>query len=135
MSDFYAGMRDDVAIPLITKYGQVISLIRFLSGSEPAFDPVTGEYTSAGTPTEYSGYGITKKYTADSDNDIIVDEDGETVQGGLKSLVAVEIPRPLITDKIKIGDVTYNIGSIDTVSPAGTDIVQNLVIYVKGPAS
>lgn len=111
MSDFYDRMAATAA-RLIGKFGAPVILPRQVGGSS---NPVTGEVIP-GIDNSVTTTGILKKFP---DNLI----DGTRIQTGDRVLILDSSVQPLMTDRPVIGGKAWTPVSIDTVSPAGIDLV------------
>lgn len=128
---FYEDMRDDVAVPLITEFGQPLILYRTEDTVTYTrnYDPVTmsyywedGEGTRFDTePTEtqveYSGYCITSTFSAEQ-------IDGTNIKSDDLLLMSIGIPRPQLGDILRVDGVDYQYVRNNPVSPGGVDILQ-----------
>jgi len=110
MSGFY-GRFALIAVRLMGKYGQTVFIKRTDGIS---IDPVTG--VESGTESVLTTTGILKIYP---DNLI----DGTRITSGNRLLVLTSEVEPLITDKVSLHNEDWNIEEIQTVSPAGADVV------------
>lgn len=108
---FYSGMAA-TALSLLQKFGQTITLVRKTGDS---VDPVTGAVT-AGTDASVTTTGVLSKYP-----DKMID--GERVLVGDRRLILSNEQVPVTSDLVTIGGYDWSIIEIDTVSPAGTDVI------------
>jgi len=134
----YASLRDNVAYPLIERFGAPISLLRKADTSqiEKKYDPATKSFYWIDTTTlatfteeptaysaEYSGYAVLTKYR----NEEI---DGTTVKRGDIKLIAIGIPLPILGDVITVNGTSYNYIYCDPVSPGAVDVVYKIQVRV-----
>lgn len=115
MSAFYDDMAQ-VAIDLLTEFGATITLPRTTGAS---IDPITGVETS-GTDATVTTTGILKRYP-----DSMID--GTRIQTGDRILILTSEQTPTTDDTPTIGGENWTVVNIETVSPAGT----NLVFFVQ----
>lgn len=138
MSDFYTELRDDVAIPLISQYGQTITRTRIADTSTwvKEYVPEEGrfrwrntssgaiQYTApTGTTTTTSGNGIVTQF-----EDSQIDE--TLVLRGDKLLITQNLGPPEITDTFTISGVVYSYINHETISPGGVDVIYKIQIRV-----
>ena len=129
MSDFYEGLRDETAIPLIREYGKPVTLLRALdkddldceydpnTGTEVCTDPDTGEVVDPGEHEEHDGYAVEDSYSAG----LI---DGSAIRVGDLRLLCVKIPKPRQgEDRLRVGDREYEIVNVNPVSPGEVEIM------------
>lgn len=115
MSDFYEGLRDNTAAPLIRQYGKPITLLRTTGAG--SYDPTTGDIDSAGTIEEHAGYAVESNYSA-----ALVDS--SAIATGDRRLLCVDIPRPVPgDDTLKVGSREYSIVNVNPVSPGEVEIM------------
>lgn len=107
-----------IAISEIANKGQSLTLTRVTTG---AFNPATSEITGDSTADET----IKAVVTEFKEKQI----DGSTVQRGDKLLlVSPDFDAPTLKDKITISGLEYSIINVDTVSPAGVDILYKIQV-------
>jgi hypothetical protein len=102
---------------LLAEFGQVITITR---KSGDAYDPVTG-ITTAGTATDYLPKGILKQYKSH----LI---DGTRILATDRELVIDDTVKPLLTDTIKIGGVSWSAITVGESNPAGTPLVYKIQV-------
>lgn len=105
------------ALGLLTKFGQSITLSRETGGS---IDPVTGAVTP-GADASVTTTGILLKYP-----DMMIDGT-RILDSDRRLLISNEqIPQP--SDKPLIDSQEWAIVNIETLSPAGTDVIYELQV-------
>lgn len=114
MADFYENMRDNVASPLIKKFGKAITFTR--DDGTSVLDPVTGQYTG-GSPINISGYGIQSYYKKEQ-------IDGKLVQKNDVKFVCVDLSEvPVPGDTATFGGSSYSVIDVQPIKPADTAVV------------
>jgi len=134
----YASLRDNVAFPLIERFGAPVSLLRKRDTAEiqKKYDPATKSFYWIDIVTleifteepeaysiEYQGYAVLTKYR----NEEI---DGTTVKRGDIKLIAIGIPLPLLGDVFTVNGTRYNYIYCDPVSPGAVDIVYKIQVRI-----
>jgi len=107
---FYSDMADMVN-ELLDDFGQTVTLRRTVAGT---FDATT-ETESGGSTSDITTTGIQKNYRQDQ-------IDGTRVQHGDRLYILDDDQVPVLSDKVKVGSVYWNIVDIQTVNPAGTPL-------------
>lgn len=108
----------DLSVDLITEFGQDITLTRVTTGTfNPATGAVTGDSETDSTIkaliTDFSDFHI----------------EGSAIQrGDKKVLIAGDITAPTVKDKLTISGTEYMIINVNTISPAGTDVLYKLQV-------
>lgn len=119
MSDaFYTDLRDGTAAPLITEFGQAITLQVSVPGT---FDPITGTESGATTAT-YGGFGVVTDYTTR-------EIDGTVIQRGDKKVLATFTDTsviPLTTHNLLVGSTSYSIQNVNSLEPGGVSVMYTL---------
>jgi hypothetical protein len=108
---FYSDMAA-VANDLLAEFGQTITLRRTTPGT---FDK-TAETETGETTAEITATGIQKNYA----QGLI---DGSRILSSDKLIILDDDQVPVMTDKIKVGAVYWNIVDIKPVEPAGVPLV------------
>ena len=118
---FYSELKSYVVIPLLTKFGVSITLLRPEESGKRPFDYELQEFIGDSTDLEYTGIGVITEYT-------FKEKDDTQIQEGDKKLIASLNVTPETTDKIKIGSDVYNIVNISVLSPGNTDLLYQLQV-------
>lgn len=108
---FYSEMAE-VANDLLAEFGQTITLLRTTPGT---FDETTETETGDST-AELTATGIQKNFA----QGLI---DGSRILSSDKLFILDDDQVPVMTDKIKVGSVYWNIVDINPVEPAGIPLV------------
>lgn len=111
----YAGLRDNTALPLITKFGQTITISRIQAED---YDPVTGSVDS--NNTNFDVKGVLVDFMDSPRPFSMVEENDRKMIVESKTLTS----RPEIGDLITLASgVQHKIKEVVPISPAGTDVI------------
>jgi hypothetical protein len=107
---------------LITKYGTRITISHHNPGT---FDPIHGHYVGGGT-VSCSAVAIVKAPSGTGDKFI----DGTLIEQGDRELVigTGATLSPGVGDYATLGSVTWAIVGVNSVSPAGIDVVYRVLV-------
>lgn len=112
----YVGLRTNVVLPALRKYGQAVTYRSF----SQEFDETTGE--NVRVATEISAYAVVGEYKLGA-------IDGTLVRVGDKRLLTAEIPEPRLGDQVVLGSTTYTVVSpARVISPAGEAVLYELQV-------
>jgi hypothetical protein len=135
----YVGLRDNLAIPKLLKYGKAVSLRRpgNTTGWIKAWIPAEGRYkwTFGGTPppdvgtvvysdpalvpVDIAGHAVEKAY---KQREI----DNTTVFAADRRFITADLPAPTTADKLVVGSSILTIVNVIPVQPGDTTIVNIL---------
>lgn len=119
MSQFSDEMAQ-VAIDLITEYGQEADFLRSVNGE---YDPTSGEYFTQDT-TPYSGMIVPNDY---KEREI----DGTIIQrGDVKVLAHKMTETPAVGDQVTFGEIDYRIINVKKTKANGADCLYTLQVRV-----
>ena len=118
---FYSDLKSNVVVPLLTKFGVDITLLRPEGAGKRLFNYELQEFISGSNDLEYTGIGVVIQYT-------FKEKDNTQIQEGDKKLIASFNVTPETTDKVKIGSDVYNIVNISILSPNDIDILYQLQV-------
>ena len=134
MSGFYEALRDGTATPLIEEYGAEITLVRPWDSSdydceydaelmrEVCYDTDTGAEVTPGADQEFTGSAVVDNYSK-----ALID--GTAVQAGDRRMLCVGIPEPSAgVDAIKLDGATYQVVSVDPLSPGGVAVLYEVQV-------
>lgn len=110
---FYQGLQN-TALDLIERYGISVSVKR----KTGEYDPVTG-LPSNETEQMFYGVGLVEDYTVNQVNDTLIKTGDKKITIAAKDLGTKPVPN----DRIIIADESYAIQNVNTVSPAGIDLL------------
>lgn len=116
MASFYASMAA-TSLRLLQKFGQSIVLAR-TTGEE--IDPITGAVT-AGTDASVTTTGVLLKYP-----DSMID--GTRILSSDRRMIISNEQVPQPSDKPTLNNQEWSIIGIETLSPAGTDVIYELQV-------
>jgi len=100
------------ALSLLQKFGQTITLVRVTGAS---VDPVTGAAV-AGTDASVTTTGVLGKFP-----DKLID--GTRILASDRRLILSNEQTPVMSDLVTVNGYNWTIIDIETVSPAGTDVI------------
>lgn len=110
---FYQGLQN-TALDLIGRYGTAVSVKR-TSGD---YNPVTGSVPNS-IEQVFSGVGLIEDYEAGQVKDTLIKTGDKKITIAAKDLGT----KPAPNDEIVISGEAYRIQSVNTVSPAGIDLL------------
>lgn len=119
MSEFYEGLRDNTASPLIAQYGQDMALVRNTGGT---YDPVTG-YDVGATKEELPVKGVLTELTEGSS----FSSNGQSVSSNIlvgDRMVLLAATQELQDgDQLKIGSEIWTVVDYKAINPGGVTVV------------
>lgn len=110
---FYQGLQG-TALDLIERYGIVLSVKR----TTGEYDPVTG-LPSNETEQVFYGVGLVEDYTVSQVNDTLIKMGDKKITIAAKDLGTKPVPN----DTVAFVGEAYKVQSVNTVSPAGIDLL------------
>lgn len=124
-SAFYQRLRDKVAEPLLTKYGQSMTLTQVTEGS---YDTEAGSSTD--TSTDVAFVGAVMPPSKDDEAMALARSEGGTVTASLYKILAKfgAVVVPTLRDTVAFGGVTYRIIKIESINPGGTAVLYTLYV-------
>lgn len=134
----YDSLRQDVALPLIQRFGLPISLIRKDSTAvfEKQYDPLTKSFVWVNVQTgeifteehsevilTYNGFAVRTRYRDEA-------IDGTLVKRGDVRLLVIDIPKPQLGDTIQVEDTVYSVVQADPIAPGATTVIYKVQVRV-----